>query len=312
MTRQLYDLAKSHDKISGRMVSLNTINPKNKAYSWEIKALNAVAQNADEYLEFINDNGHEYMHMLRPLRIERPCLKCHAFQGYKEGDLRGGLSIVMPLERFHSDVEFYHISMILAHLGIWVIGALGIYLGYVALARKEVARAEAENQMISLAHFDRLTGLVNRNLFHDRVKQALSLAERHHKKVGLLYIDLDRFKLINDKLGHEAGDHVLRGVGERLVASVRRSDTVARIGGDEFVAIVQGIEDKPEVALVAQKILATLQHPSMFKGNECFIGASIGISCFPDDGMDVDTLMRNADAAMYKVKTHSLGGFEFS
>lgn len=312
MTRQIYELAQMQNKISGHMVGLKPINPQNKADSWETKALNAMAQEEKEYVEFFKNDGHGTMRMLLPQKAEKACLKCHASQGYKEGDIVGGSSTVVSLEPFHVADRQHHNSMLIAALAIWFVGLIGIYCGYAALAQREFARVEAEKHITILAHFDTLTGLVNRNLFHDRFKHALVMAERHRKKVCLLYLDLDRFKPINDNLGHEAGDHVLREVAKRLLDSVRKSDTVARLGGDEFVVIMQEVDEKQDAVPVAQKIHETMGHPFVVKGKECLLGASIGISCFPDDGADVDTLMRKADATMYKVKGHSHGGFEFS
>jgi diguanylate cyclase (GGDEF)-like protein len=176
----------------------------------------------------------------------------------------------------------------------------------------EAARKRAEEQILNLAQFDKLTGLVNRNLFQERVAQALLLAKRQKKKVALLYIDLDRFKPINDTFGHEAGDLVLQEVARRLLDSVRESDTVARIGGDEFVVVLQGIQDQQEAAPSAQKILSALQYPFVVKGRELSVGASIGISCFPDDGEDMDSLLKKADAAMYHAKNQTGGNFTFS
>lgn len=312
MTRQVYELAREKNTVSGHITSLNTVNPKNKADAWEEKALNAVEQGAVEYSETIKIGGQEYLRMLLPLRTEKACLKCHAVQGYKEGDLRGGISVSLPLASFHDYSGVQHKAILAAYFAIWATGLLGIFLGYVVLARGEAVRKKAEEQIRNLAHFDKLTGLVNRNLFQDRVTQSLTMAKRVKKKVALLYIDLDRFKPINDTFGHEVGDTVLQEVARRLMASVRKSDTVARIGGDEFVVILQNIQDKHEAAPVARKILSAIQHPFMVRGGEHSVGASIGISCFPDDGENMDTLLKKADAAMYRVKNQTGGSFKFS
>ena len=311
MTRQVYELALQNNAISGHITSRSPINPINRADAWEEKALNAVEQGAMEYSETIIMDGQEYLRMLQPLWTEKACLKCHAFQGYKEGDLRGGISVSLPLAIFYDHGRIEHHAVYAIHFVIWAIGLMGISLGYIALARMEAARKKAEQQIINLAHFDNLTGLVNRHLFQDRMTQALTMTNRQKKKLVLLYIDLDRFKAINDIYGHEAGDTVLQEVAGRLVASVRESDTVARVGGDEFVVVLQGIQDKQEAAPVAQKILSTMHHPFLVKGREHSIGASIGISCFPDDGENIDTLMKKADAAMYLVKKQRGGSFRF-
>lgn len=311
MTRQAYELAVDENSPRGHITSRNPINPKNKAVAWEEKALEAVEQGAVEYSEIVKIDGQAHLRMLLPLRTEKACLKCHAHQGYKEGDLRGGISISLQLSSFHDYSGVEHKAIWKGHFVIWAIGLWGIFFGYAGLKRGEVARRKAEEKTLKLANFDQLTGLVNRNLFQDRATQALTIAVRQKKKVALLYIDLDRFKPINDTFGHEVGDAVLQAVAGRLMASVRESDTVARIGGDEFVIILQGIRDKEEVELLARKIIASMRNPFEIKGKEHSVGASIGISCFPDDGEDVDTLLKKADAAMYQVKNLAGGDFEF-
>ncbi|MBA4422751.1 MAG: hypothetical protein C0390_06555 [Syntrophus sp. (in: bacteria)] len=312
MTRQVYELAREKNPVVGHITSRNPVNPQNKADAWEEKALNAVEHGVMEYSETIKMDGQEHLRMMFPLRTEKGCLRCHAVHGYKEGDLRGGISVSLPLASFHDYASMAHQTIYIAHFGILALGLLGIFLGYAALAREEAARKKAEEQLLNLAHFDKLTGLVNRNLFQDRLTQALTMAKRQKKKFALLYIDLDRFKPINDAFGHEAGDTALQEVAGRLMATVRESDTVARIGGDEFVVILQSIQDKQEAAPLARKILSAIQHPFMVKGVERSVGASIGISCFPDDGEDMDALLKNADAAMYRVKNQAGGSFEFS
>ncbi len=299
MTRQVYELANENKTVGGHITSLDPVNPTNKADSWEQKALQAVGQGAMDYRERLTLDGQEYFRMLLPLRTEKSCLRCHALQGYKEGELRGGISVSLPVAYFHDSARSSDKTIVVGHFAIWAIGMLGIVLGYAALAREEAARNQAEERVLGMAHFDRLTGLANRNLFGDRVAQALAMAKRQKKKIFLLYIDLDRFKPINDSFGHEAGDSVLQEVGKRLMASVRASDTAARIGGDEFVVVLQNIDDKRQAAAAAKKLLSSIQRPFVFKGCEHSVDASIGISCFPDDGEDMDALMKKADAAMY-------------
>lgn len=311
MTRQVYELARDRHAVSGHITSVTPLNPANKADAWEEKALRAVAQGLPEYSETVRTDGAETIRMLLPLRTESACLQCHASQGYKVGDLRGGISVSMPLASVHGSHNLNHRAVIVGHLVIWVIGVLGIFGGYTALARGETARRSAEKQILRLAHFDRLTGLVNRNLFHDRMAQALTLARRQARKVALLYIDLDRFKPINDTFGHEVGDLVLQEVAGRLSASVRKSDTVARIGGDEFIVVLQGLQDKQEAVPSAQKIINAMLRPFVAAGREHLLGASVGISCFPDDGVDMDTLIKKADDAMYHVKNQGGGCFRF-
>ncbi|NNG22972.1 EAL domain-containing protein [Telluria aromaticivorans] len=160
----------------------------------------------------------------------------------------------------------------------------------------------ARERIEYLAHYDMLTGLPNRHLLADRLDQALADARRTKSPVGVLVLDLDRFKVINDSLGHRAGDWLLREVAARLKACVREADTVARIGGDEFAVIATGLADSASVRLVAAKIIDSLSQPFLIDGHQASTGACIGISLFPQDGLTGDTLLQYADLAMYDAK----------
>jgi len=174
-----------------------------------------------------------------------------------------------------------------------------------------MARKQAEERIRHLANYDELTGLPNRTMFHERLHHALAQALRHTRPLAVLFIDLDRFKNINDTLGHEAGDRVLREVAERLRGCLRDSDTVGRLGGDEFVVLLEGLPQLADVAAVAQKILDAAARPFMLAAREYHIGASIGISAFPEDGKDLQTLMKHADAAMYRAKELGRNNYQF-
>ncbi len=168
-----------------------------------------------------------------------------------------------------------------------------------------------EARIAFLAHHDPLTGLVNRHLFADRLESGLAFAQRHSHKLALFFIDLNDFKMINDTLGHAAGDHVLEEVARRLLAAVRGSDTVARHGGDEFMVILHDIHTQQAAAVAAEKILDSFKQPVLVNGKVCTIGAAIGISVFPEDGDDPETLIRKADKVMYQVKEKGESGFGF-
>ncbi len=158
------------------------------------------------------------------------------------------------------------------------------------------------NRIRQLAHYDVLTGLPNRALFHDRLAQAISLARRHQEICALLFLDMDRFKHVNDTLGHAVGDLLLREVGRRLSMTVRESDTVARLGGDEFVVILRTLADPATAADVAGKILSSVSQIHRIAGHEVNVSFSIGIAIFPRDAQDVEELLMRADAAMYQAK----------
>ena len=169
----------------------------------------------------------------------------------------------------------------------------------------------AEERLSQLAHFDILTGLPNRALYLDRMRQAMTLARRHDRATGVMFLDLDRFKVTNDTLGHSAGDQLLKQVGERLAACIREGDTVGRFGGDEFGIVLADMRSPDDARLVAQKILDVLQSPFELEGHEVFITASVGISLYPADSDDETELMKNADAAMYRAKESGRNRYEF-
>jgi diguanylate cyclase (GGDEF)-like protein/PAS domain S-box-containing protein len=169
----------------------------------------------------------------------------------------------------------------------------------------DVAEQKANEERIHhLAHHDGLTDLPNRSLYLERLTMALEQATRNETHVAVVFIDLDRFKNINDSMGHHVGDGLLRSVAKRLLDSVRAGDTVCRLGGDEFVIVLQGASNREEIMhIVADRIVATIRQPHLVEGVELHVSCSAGISVFPQDGREVDHLMRHADAAMYQAKS---------
>ncbi len=169
----------------------------------------------------------------------------------------------------------------------------------------------AEERLVQLAHYDNLTELPNRLLFRDRLDHGLNLARRNEWKLGLIFIDLDRFKVVNDTLGHLAGDRLLQEVSRRLRDTLRASDTVGRLGGDEFAVLIPKIEDNQEAAVVARKILDVLAAPFSLEGTEAFTSGSLGITVFPTDAEDSENLLRHADTAMYRAKELGRNNYQF-
>ena len=177
--------------------------------------------------------------------------------------------------------------------------------------RRLLYTAEAERKIRHLAYHDTLTGLPNRLLFMDRMDQAISRAFRANEKFTLLFIDIDHFKVINDSMGHEAGDQLLTSVTQRLQHALRRSDTIARLGGDEFTVILENISELDDVMAVTQNLLDSLSGPLQIGEREVQVGASIGIAIFPEDGTNFGTLLKHADTAMYRAKEQGRNKFEF-
>ena len=174
----------------------------------------------------------------------------------------------------------------------------------------EQALRDNEDTLRRLAFYDQLTGLPNRALFNDRLELAIAQAQRSNRYVAVMFVDVDRFKLINDSLGHSAGDSLLRELADRIKSSLRRSDTLARLGGDEFIVLLPSLSDSTDAATVAQKILRAVSIPFNVGHQEWYATVSIGISLCPDDGIDAETLIKNADIAMYRAKDRGRDGYE--
>jgi diguanylate cyclase (GGDEF)-like protein/PAS domain S-box-containing protein len=188
--------------------------------------------------------------------------------------------------------------------------ARGATAGRVLVFRDVTERLELERELRRLAYTDRLTGLPNRALFHDRLEQALAMAKRHRNLAAVLFLDLDGFKLINDSLGHGIGDEVLVAVAQRLRHCLRAEDTLARLGGDEFAVLLPELANRRDIHLVTDKCLAALSDPELIGSHELHVAASIGVATFPQDGTDVQHLLRRADAAMYRAKARGGGRAE--
>ena len=191
--------------------------------------------------------------------------------------------------------------------------ALALLITWLTLQKVNQKSRQLQDQMVELecsraalhreATHDPLTGLANRRMFYDRLQQAIRHTQRYGGKVGILYVDLNHFKEINDNHGHQVGDAVLTEVAKRLTSSIRDSDTVARLGGDEFVVLLEGVQAREDFLAAAHKIERELNAKTGFYGLDVEISASIGLALYPDDGKDEDTLIRVADAAMYRVKS---------
>jgi diguanylate cyclase (GGDEF)-like protein len=172
-------------------------------------------------------------------------------------------------------------------------------------------RKRAEQRLDQLAYYDTITQLPNRHFFNEQLRLVIARAQRTGQRAGLMFLDLDNFKIINDTLGHDIGDILLQGVAKRLRETLRTGDTICRIGGDEFAVIVEDLTDRDQVAIVAEKIVSAFAHCLRLEGHEIFISGSIGISLFPEDATEMHALLRNADTAMYFAKGRGKNTYQF-
>lgn len=207
-------------------------------------------------------------------------------------------------------LDTVHVPFLL--IALLFIGGFGVYRWNLSVhAALERERKNAQERLTHLAHYDTLTGLPNRTLLNDRLQQDLTHAERHGRRLALLFCDLDGFKPVNDTLGHEAGDRVLREVAQRLQSAVRDGDTVARVGGDEFVVILADMAEAADAVPLVQKMLQIFSPPFSPLGEDFFITCSIGVSVYPDDAQDARALLKNADLAMYQAKEQGKNRYQF-
>jgi len=221
---------------------------------------------------------------------------------------REGFARARAGESWRGEVVARRKDKVRVPLAFWLLPLGG---GRIAIVFDDVSTTRAlEEQLGALAHRDPLTGLPNRRLFQDRLEIALAQAHRYRHRVALIFVDLDRFKQVNDGFGHAAGDQLLREVAERLGAAVREGDTVARQGGDEFTLLLPGIHYAEDLAAISHKLIEALRRPFPLEGREVRVTASGGISLYPEDGEDGEALLKSADAAMYRAKERGRDNFQ--
>jgi diguanylate cyclase (GGDEF)-like protein/PAS domain S-box-containing protein len=217
---------------------------------------------------------------------------------------------IRPMVSFETALKRKDGSTYPAECKLQMVGTGGSQPEILVWVQDITERKQMENTIRQMAYYDSLTGLPNRNLLNDRLAVAVANASRNNQKVAILFLDLDHFKTINDSLGHEAGDQLLQQVSLRMKEILRKQDTVARMGGDEFIVLIPGLTDAGHTAKLAEKILASMAPAFKIGDNELYIGCSIGISIFPDDGMEIRTLLKNSDLAMYRAKERGRNTFE--
>src|SRR5512133_196404 len=296
MTRQVFDIQEKDMGVIGHITSLKPIRPANAADEWETKALLAFEEGTKEESVISQDAGQPYLRLMQPLMVEEKCLECHATQGYTVGQVRGGISETVPIGPLATAGQSALESLIYAHIGIWLIGILGILWSSQLVRQSLVRQTDAEQNLLDMATHDKLTGLFNRVYFHETLQQ---LDDLKTQPISIIMADIDLLKQINDTLGHEAGDELIRRASSVFSECFRASDTVARIGGDEFVVLLPNAnEDVARVIL--NRLRTTLaNHNDFYEGAPLEI--SFGIATSRPDELIAD-VQKRADERMYEEK----------
>lgn len=297
--------------VKGRIVSPEPLNPENAPDPWEAKTLAKFSGGSDEVAEITPIGSEPYLRVLRPMIAADSCSTCHDSANFRSGFISGGIGVSVPMKPYLAVHERRRANLIGTHGFIWLLGVGAILWGATSARSSIWQRRRFQTEIWNQANYDQLTGLASRNLFLDRLEQSMHRATRSRRKVVLMFIDLDRFKHVNDTQGHAVGDILLREAAERIRHCVRQADTVSRIGGDEFTVILNDIEDPLDAAILAERIITSLEQTFYTDSAQLHVSASIGITVFPDDGSDANTLLKNSDTAMYKAKDDGRDTYRF-
>lgn len=292
-------------KITGKVV----VNPVNTADEWQLKALDQFENDfANEVMEVSTIDGEPYLRLMKPMYMTEGCDKCHGILGFKTGDLRGGVSVSIPLEPYYQTANDNINTMRVFHGGVWLLGVISA-LGFSGFSRaRHRERISLMKRLEYGAMYDSLTGLPNRTLISDRLQQAISRKHREeHYQYAVLFLDLDRFKNLNDSFGHAIGDELLKEVALRFRQQIRPGDTVARMGGDEFTLLLDGVGGLREALIISRRLLRTLKQPFDISGQTLSIDASIGICLGDTHYSKPEEIIRDADTAMYRAKSLGKG-----
>jgi len=337
MAKELSRMQKN--KIIMRTVSDKPRNISNQANKLEKEMIEYFQTHPDKYDRAIQKDGHHYY--FRSLRITDTCLKCHSERskapeyirkhydkayGYKLGEVRGMISIKMQNDKNLKAVDSTIIYVATLSFMFYLLAMAVIYRLWsnaVSLEKKYTERLESDlaknlseinkqKEILYLqAHYDSLTGLPNRLLLTDRLEHAVGNARREDSQLAVLFVDIDRFKLINDTIGHHAGDELLVKVSQEIKGAIRQSDTLGRLSGDELIIIQENISEPKDAYDLALKIQELFKKPFDIVGQELFLSCSIGISIFPKDAQDSANIIKHADAAMYSAKQAGRGQIQF-
>ncbi|MDY0189212.1 MAG: diguanylate cyclase [Desulfuromonas sp.] len=299
VTREISALAKQDGLFTFHITSLNPLNPDNKPDSFEREALEKFAQGEEEYFIYSQHGADFTFRYMAALKTTAACLRCHAGQGYRLGDIRGGISINIPATRIIAEMKHNHIALIASALGtVLLIFAIIVYISRIFIYDIR----QAENRLIRMASHDFLTGLINRREAYNRLERACARSDRSNAIIGILLLDIDHFKQVNDEHGHSVGDTVLKALANSMLEALRDYDIICRFGGEEFLIALPdtapiGIYDTAErLRKAIEKMRIELPD-----GTTLHVSVSIGISHRGRDE-NIDQAISRADDALYLAK----------
>ena len=301
--REAQSLYQGEHGESAHITSLNPINPNNAADEWEKMALKRFELGAREVKEVTQKEGVSQMRVMRAFVVGEACLKCHAHQGYKVGDIRGGISATIPLKPLF-DIEARDIrNASISHGVIWLFGMLGI-VAYHVIRRREIKRIARQQKLEYQASTDALTGLANRRAFTTRAEQELARANRYGGELSILMVDIDFFKKVNDTYGHQVGDIVLKELADILLRALRDIDFAARFGGEEFVVLLPGTNAENALKTAERlRVLVGDARIPLQQGGVVKITVSIGVASYSASANNsIEKLIYEADKALYMAK----------
>jgi diguanylate cyclase (GGDEF)-like protein len=302
MTRQVHELGTSITGVLGHITSNNPIRPGNRPDAWEKVALTRFERGANEVWQTQSLNGSKYLRFMKPLVVEKSCLPCHGKQGYKVGQIRGGISVSVPLAPFLASARESRFLHSMTHLVLWFLGAAGLVLCIRTLNIRLRERHAMELELHRLATTDPLTGASNRGHLMERADEEFQRAKRYQTPLSVLMLDIDHFKKVNDVYGHQAGDQALKQIVKIAQASMRQSDLFGRYGGEEFMALLTHT-DEPSAMRVAENLCKTLAGLAIqnHKG-PIHLTVSIGVSQARPGDLFLDEVIRRADESLYAAK----------
>lgn len=303
--------SRSTGGLRSHVTGLNPLRQQNQPDDWERSALEKFLKGSNEVSNIVRMDDQRFLRLMRPRYAEESCLTCHNQEGrlFKSGDVLGGLSVVVPLQELDATGNHHLTILGIGHAFLWLFGIGLVTYGYRRISLQE-------GHLIHNAYHDELTDLPNRAHLEDLLNQAIVRASNTGMHGAVLLADLDRFKNINDSLGHPVGDALLQETARRIVTEVKTGATVARLGGDEFVILLPDLGGDAEVALVrsraiAKRIQRALARLYNVMGYELHITPSIGIAIFPEQGNSADEILRHTDAAMYQAKSSGRNSIAF-